>query len=140
MIMNQVNKTMKKLLKGLNEASKRIHEDAVLKGFYDEPREVGTLLMLVVSELSEALEADRKSKFAEPVDRFVWFDDWELKDKSFDRLNFQEYFKDSHEDEIADTIIRLLDYAGYKGIDLEWHIEQKLKYNKTRPLKHGKSY
>ena len=42
----------------LNELAKRIHQDNVERGFYDEKRELGTLLMLIVSEVSEALEAD----------------------------------------------------------------------------------
>ena len=46
--------------KSLNELSKKIHQDNVERGFYDEQREVGTNLMLVVSELGEAIEADRK--------------------------------------------------------------------------------
>jgi len=129
---------MKELLKGLNEASEQIHAAAIEKGFYDQPRETGTLLMLVVSELSEALEADRKDKYC-----------WAGQAYRRDGFNFAEPYvmeifekttKDTHEDEIADTIIRLLDYAAFKKIDLEWHITQKLKYNATRPRKHGKAY
>lgn len=41
----------------LNELSKEIHNYAKKKGFWDIEREMGTLLMLVVSELSEAREA-----------------------------------------------------------------------------------
>lgn len=29
------------------------------------------------------------------------------------------------------------DYAEHLGIDLEWHIEAKLQYNKTRSFRHG---
>lgn len=135
---------MKELLKGLNEASKLIHEDAKAKGFYDAPIETGTLLMLVVSELSEALEADRKGSSARK-DLFIDVTTrvWANKNKTQldkDIECFCDCIKDTHEDEIADTIIRLLDYAAYKHIDLEWHIDQKLKYNKTRHHKHGKSY
>ena len=53
----------------LNELAKTIHNDAAARGFYDRPPEFGTNLMLVVSELSEALEADRKGyrHFAEKL-------------------------------------------------------------------------
>jgi NTP pyrophosphatase (non-canonical NTP hydrolase) len=48
--------------------------------------------------------------------------------------------KDTFEDEIADTVIRLLDLSEGLGIDIEKHIRLKLEYNKTRPHKHGKKY
>lgn len=128
------------LAAGLNQSAQLIHQEAKRKGFWNGERNKGELLMLVVSELGEALEADRKKKYAEPVDRFNWFNDWELKEKSFDRLNFQDYFKDTFEDEIADAIIRLLDLSAGLGIDIEWHIRNKFAYNQSRPKLHGKSY
>lgn len=39
--------------------------------------------------------------------------------------------------ELADAIIRILDYCGYAGIDIEAAILQKHEYNKTRPYRHG---
>jgi NTP pyrophosphatase (non-canonical NTP hydrolase) len=39
--------------------------------------------------------------------------------------------------EMADVVIRIMDMAGYYGIDLEQAIIDKIKYNKTRPYKHG---
>ena len=54
--------------------------------------------------------------------------------------SFEMEVKSSFEDELADAIIRLLDLAGYKNIDIQKHIDLKLQYNKTRPHKHGKSY
>jgi NTP pyrophosphatase (non-canonical NTP hydrolase) len=38
---------------------------------------------------------------------------------------------------MADVVIRIMDMAGYYGIDLEQAIIDKIKYNKTRPYKHG---
>src|SRR5690554_6340082 len=96
------------LCTGLNDAAKQIHEDAKRKGFWDSERETGTLLMLCVSELSEALEADRKDRFAK-IDRF----DKKLKtsrvifeNKDIDGLTpgrswiaiFEECIKDTFED------------------------------------------
>jgi len=49
-------------------------------------------------------------------------------------------YTESFDFEIADTIIRLLDLCGAKDIDIEWHIEQKLKYNSTRERLHGKKF
>lgn len=39
--------------------------------------------------------------------------------------------------ELADVIIRVLDYCGYAGIDIDAAISQKHEYNKTRPYRHG---
>lgn len=114
----------------LNELAKRIHQDNVERGFYDEKRELGTLLMLIVSEVSEALEADRKGKHVNIHE----IAEYANPDK------FKEYVKDTFEDEIADTFIRLFDLVGYLGIDIEAHIGAKLAFNKTRGHKHGKKY
>lgn len=119
----------------LNKKSQEIHEYAKQKGFWDTPREMGTLLMLIVSELSEAMEADRKVKYARP--------------KAFNtgihlggnwQACFEEYLKDTFEDEIADTFMRLFDLCGERNIDIEFYIEHKLKYNQTREYRHGKKY
>lgn len=41
---------------------------------------------------------------------------------------------------IQDAIIQLFGLSKHLGIDLEWHIEQKMKYNSTREALHGKKY
>lgn len=183
--------------------SRFCHDRAVAKGFWDVPHSVGHYLMLVVSELSEAVEADRIGKWAK------------LDPDTIDTLQriagapyaqeFLREVKDRVEDEIADAVIRLLDLLGWLlgdkeltsfqvasalcvygkedppamltdalmpivaelcgasafgdtttgilnaiksleqlcdhlGIDLMAHIDLKLKYNETRPAKHGKKY
>ncbi|MDD3779605.1 MAG: hypothetical protein PHX26_06065 [Proteiniphilum sp.] len=137
-------------MKTLNQLRDEIHENAKNKGFWDSPREAGTLLMLCVSELAEAMEADRKDRFAK-IDRF---------DKKLETsrvitegvilggvtpeaswlAKFEECIKDTFEDELADTIIRILDICGARGIDIDKHIELKMKYNATRERLHGKKY
>ena len=114
------------------------------KGFHDEPKELGVFLMLMVSELAEALESDRKGNECR-LDRFLEIEPTINADhaKGGDQIwkeNFEEYIKDTVEDELADTIIRILDYCGSKGIDIHKHMELKMKYNSLRPHKHGKSY
>ncbi len=130
MLNEQVN-----LTSNLTEFSKEIHQNNVDKGFYDKPVEVATHLMLITSELAEALEADRHSINA---DRFSFSQ--ELSENGDFPKAFKNHVKDSYEDEIADAVIRLLDHCGYKGIDIDWHVKQKLKYNKTREVRHGKKY
>jgi NTP pyrophosphatase (non-canonical NTP hydrolase) len=72
-------------------------------------RNVGELLALVHSEISEALEGHRKS----------------LPD---DKLPHRPMF----EVELADAVIRILDIAGGYGLDLGGAFEEKMKYNATR--------
>ena len=115
----------------MNELAKKIHENAVKHGFYDEKREIGTLLMLCVSELSEALEADRKLFYSVMVDT--------ISEENF-KESFEDCVKDTFEDEIADAIIRILDLCAYMNIDIEEHIRLKMKYNEMRENKHGKRY
>lgn len=125
----------------LTELSKEIHQDNREKGFWDKERNVGEMLMLIVSELGEAMEALRKEKIC---------DDETIKDlcnssKSSDfrgylHDDFLKYVKDTFQDEMADTLIRLLDLCGGLGIDIQSHVELKLAYNKLRPHKHGKKF
>lgn len=122
-------------MKTLNKLRDEIHEYAINKGFWDNQRETGTLLMLCVSELAEAMEADRNGLYA----------DLELIEKDKEDFidfiwSFENSIKDTFEDELADTIIRILDLCGAKGIDIEKHIELKMKYNTTRERMHGKKY
>ncbi len=100
----------KRSRKTLNDYTALCHRIAREKGFWERRRNVGEMLMLVVSELAEALEADRKN----------------------DGANFRE--------EIADTFIRLFDLCGGLGIDIESEIEKKRVKNRKRPYKHGKRY
>ena len=92
----------------LKDYTKKCHGIAKEKGFWDKKRNIPEMLMLIVSELGEALEAYRAQ----------------------DKENFNE--------EIADTFIRLFDLAGGLKIDVEKYILHKAKINKKRPYKHGK--
>ena len=119
----------------IKETQKAIHKNAIIKGFWDKDQQFGTLLMLVVSELGECLEADRNDHHA----------DIKLLDNLLENGGkFPEAFKiaikDTVEDEIADTIIRLLDLAEKNNIDIEKHIELKMRYNAGRERLHGKNY
>lgn len=91
----------------INNLCNEAFKIAKSKGWHDEPRETGTLLALIHSEVSEALEADRKG----------------------DKENFAE--------ELADVCIRIFDLCGLKEIDLEKAILEKMERNKTRTYKHG---
>ena len=94
--------------RSLNELAQICHSIAVEKGFWEKERNIGEALMLIVTELAEAMEAHRHQ----------------------DQANFKE--------ELADTFIRLLDLCGGLKIDIEDEIHQKCIKNKQRPYKHGK--
>lgn len=79
---------------------------------------IPTKLMLIVSELSEALEEHREDK------ALVYFKEDSLKPEGLAI-------------ELADAVIRIGDLAGILGFDLEAAVIQKMEYNKTRPHKHG---
>ena len=107
------------------------------KGFWDGERNKGELLMLVTSELAEALEADRKGSYATDSLLNSLFN---VEDNDRFKEDFERLVKDTFEDEVADAVIRLLDLCGGLGIDLGKHVELKLRYNSLRGKKHGKLY
>ncbi len=92
----------------LRELTELCHRTAKEKGFWDDQRNIGEALMLIVTELAEAMEAHRVQNEG----------------------NFRE--------ELADTFIRLFDLCGGLKIDIQQEIEKKAKKNKDRPYKHGK--
>ena len=120
----------------LKELGRRAFETAKAKGFHDEPIDIPRALMLTVSELAEALEADRKNKRA---DLSAFFDKGPCEIFPF-REKFEVHVKDTFEDELADATIRLLDLSTALGIDLEMHVLLKMQYNEGRGYKHGKRY
>lgn len=192
---------------GINEMKDRAYDIACKHGWYEQKRSNMHELMLVVSELGEAVNADRNGKYANR-ERFENV----LKEYHVPlSYAFDKCIKDTVEDELADAAIRILSLAGLdsadleeepfseegleelvkaaekvltksdnpekitfpeelymafsgimrvlqegaymghvlveifviayrRGIDLKWHIEQKMKYNEERPYKHNKKY
>ena len=192
---------------GISEMKERAYDIACKHGWYEQKRSNIHELMLVVSELGEAVNADRNGKYANR-ERFENV----LKEYNVPfSYAFDKCIKDTVEDELADAAIRILSLAGLnsadleeepfseegleklvkaanngltisdnpenitfpeelsmvfygimqvllevasmgdvllniyviacrRGIDLKWHIEQKMKYNEERPYKHNKKY
>lgn len=182
---------------------------AKVHGFHDCYHSSAHYMMLVLSEIGEMVEADRKNRRARVHD-FQYITS--LTTVKPDAVNhyFEKMIKDTMEDEMADVVIRLCDFCGsldivpymadtmvdmskefnefwgdksvceqcfflsamivdiqsasydaddtemrkclgstlsfifemanYHGIDLLWHVERKMEYDKTRPALHGKAY
>lgn len=97
----------------LNALKERAYKTAVEHGFHEDVKPDAFYLGLVMSEAGEAINADRKGWHGDAV----LFDDDEKDGVPFAE-NFKKHIKDSVEDELADFIIRLLDFAGMKGYKL----------------------
>lgn len=96
----------------LNALKDRAYKTAVAHGFHEEEKPDACWLGLVMSEMGEAINADQKGLHADAV---LFNDD--LSKMSF-KDSFEAHIKDSVEDELADVVIRLLDFAGLKGYEL----------------------
>lgn len=102
----------------LNRYAKDCHQRAVAKGFWYKKHTYYHHLMLVISELSEAIEADRLGKWAK-LDHDT-IDTLQRIEGAPYAQEFLRLVKDTVEDEITDAVIRLLDLLGclLKGVDL----------------------
>ena len=94
------------------------HAIAVSAGWWEEERNVGELLALVHSEISEALEK--------------WRDNQGLA-----VIRIEDGKPEGFPVELADTLIRICDLAESAGIDLNAALKIKMAYNSTRPWRHG---
>lgn len=106
----------------LNELRDKAYQCAVVHGWHEENLSDEHFLCLVISELMEAVEADRKGSHA----------DFEAFNKYYNRIDFKENFerqiKGTVEEELADACIRMLDLAGHRNIDLGEVNIDTLKY------------
>lgn len=105
----------------VRELSAFVHRWAQSKGFWDYKGvpiycEKATKIALMHSETSELLETIRKPAMS----------------------SIEGY--SNEEEELADLVIRVLDYCGHYNLDLGGAILAKVKKNLARPHKHGKAF
>lgn len=124
----------------INEQCKKQYEMMYEKGF--DGKNFARDLMLIVSELAEALEADREGRDANKlsdISRNLLLEMPHTDDESWKRY-FETYIKDTIQDEIADALLRIMDLCGRYDIDIDTHVAIKSYYNSLRKPKHGKKY
>jgi len=167
----------------LSKWAKEIYDNATAHGWHDERHSPEHYLGLIMTEVAEAVEADRKGRRVNEdayLSQFVGHNTW-----------YQNFVKGTVEEEFSDIVIRLLDMAydlygadnlfgfgqhslfrdnksfiehawyfvhdvlnsgmmnvtesvfyvycwtEHLGINLDQHIEWKMRYNTLRPYKHG---
>lgn len=98
-----------------NRLAREVNGVAREKGWWDSDRSDGEIVALMHSELSEALEGLRKGN---PDDEHV---------PGYPSVAV----------ELADTVIRIMDFSVARGHDVAGAIFAKKEFNKTRPRKHG---
>lgn len=103
--------------KELNELKNTIYATEAAHGFHDEEHTVHHDLGMVLSEIGEAIDADRNFNAPVPTQKTI---DEALK---LPLVAFVAYFKDhikgSVVEELADVAIRLLDLAGEMNIEFD---------------------
>lgn len=110
----------------LNKWRDRAYKTACEHGFHDKELSNEHYLCLVISELMEAVEADRKGKRADRQSFKSSYEDEEPHDDVNFKYCFEKYIKDTLPDELADAAIRLLDLCGLRKIDIEDFTEEML--------------
>lgn len=103
---------------------RKIHTWARGNGFYSPPLSEYEACMLVVSEISEAIEELQSGRTPQ---------EWYWSNEPGEEMKPEGYPV-----ELADAVIRLFDRAEFLGLDLEFFIALKMAYNETRPRKNGK--
>lgn len=102
----------------MRQLQKQVHDTAVRHGWWEDQPSFPEVAALIHSEVSEAVEEYRKGMYTCKV-----------------------YYEDGKPMgipiEMADAVIRIMDYCEHAGIDLDYAICLKARYNQTRPYRHG---
>lgn len=122
----------------LNEWAAEIHQNAVDHGWWDEPRSFGDIVSLCHSELSEALEAYRDEMPQVCCESYRQLCRYNCKCSGLKCPYFSQSRKpEGIATEMIDCMIRILDWCGREGVDVDAILQAKHEYNKTRAYRHG---
>ena len=97
------------MYENLNKLAEHCYNEAKQAGWHDTPREDGMMIALIHSEISEALEELSKNQMDDHLPH-----------------------RPMAEVELADALIRILDFVGMRGYDLGGVVQERLDYNRTR--------
>lgn len=101
-----------------NKLARQAFVNATNHGFWEQDPNDGERIALIHSEISEALEALRQGN-----------------PSSSKIIEFSGV-----EEELADAIIRIMDYAIGRDFNIAGAIVAKMEYNKGREFMHGKAF
>lgn len=99
------------------ELQQKAHQNSVDKGFWEASSDIPTKLMLIVTEIAEAMEEYRSNS------PNLYYN----KDNKPEGLAI----------ELADATIRVMDLVAWLGYDLQQLVKIKMDYNETREKLHG---
>lgn len=121
-------------MKTLNELANIAYEINVKKGYYKSPINIPEKLCLIHSEVTEALESDRKERYY-PMTKtqknvlMGWTNESDFKE------SYKQTVKGSFEEEMADIIIRTISLCAHLKIDIDYHVNAKIRYNQDGEVK-----
>lgn len=124
----------------LNALRDRAYKIACEHGFHDKELSNEHSLMLVITELAEVVEADRKGKVAQRMMFGMNCDTPQENPTHHWCFCFDQFIKDSVPDELADAVIRLLDLYGLRGIDLDEDVFDEATIQSYSEIYQGKSF
>lgn len=106
----------------INELRNEAYSIAKANGWHEEEHSDEHWLMLIITEIAEAVQADRDNRHADVAK----FKEWqgnslplseETRIRRF-KEDFEAYIRNSVENELADVVIRCLDLAGLRKVEL----------------------